>query len=501
MTNQDAAVAAARDHRAANGVAIVGEFLDLLRLPNVSHNLDDVAAVARHVVTMLAGRGVNARTIERPEAGPLVVGHYRRAEAAPTIGIYAHFDGQPVDQPDWQLDPFSPTLLTAPLDAGGVPAPPLGDLEAIDSEWRLYARSAADDKAPILAACAALDALHSADLSPHVNLVFLFEGEEERGSPHLADYMSDLLDELSTADVWLICDGPVHQTRRPQIVFGVRGISELEITSYGPLRPLHSGHYGNWARNPNLELARLLASMKDDDGNVSIPGFYEGTQAITSADEAAMAALPDDDQALRAELGLGDTEGAGSSLARRLLLPSLNIRGWQGGGVGDEAANVIPTSATASLDVRLAPGNDPEQILESIVAFMRHSGWHVVATEPSPEVRRTHRLVARVRRHASYPGVRLPTDSPLAEALLATAAVAADQPVVAVPTFGGSVPLHHFTTLLGAPIAITPFANHDNNQHAANENIRIGNLWYGIDLMAALMTMDLPSTDFRAGRL
>jgi acetylornithine deacetylase/succinyl-diaminopimelate desuccinylase-like protein len=241
-----------------------------------------------------------------------------------------------------------------------------------------------------------------------------------------------------------------------------------------------------------MELVRLVASMKDATGRVLIPGFYDGTREVSGGDERAIAQLPDDDEALRVELGLGSTEG--ETLARQLLLPSLNIRGLSGGAVGDAAANVIPTSATASFDIRLAPGNDPVAIMDRVVDHILSQGWHVVDEEPSPETRLSHPKVARVTRRPSYPGVRMDTDSALARALLGAARSAADEPVVAVPTFGGSVPLHHFVTILDAPVAITPFANHDNNQHAANENLRLANLWYGIDLMAALMTMQLPAT-------
>ncbi|MCP3975654.1 MAG: M20/M25/M40 family metallo-hydrolase [bacterium] len=493
MDVQNAAVAAAQAHRTANGAAILAEFVELLAMPNVSRHLEDVAHVADHIVTMLEARGVNARAVARNGAGPVVVGRLDVPEATETVGIYAHYDGQPVDQPDWQVEPFKPTLLSGPLGDGGTEIPLPAGNDIIDPEWRLYARSTSDDKAPVLAICAALDALRDAAISPTVNLLFLFEGEEEIGSPHLPLYLEDLKDELSVADIWLICDGPVHQSRQPQVVFGVRGISEMELTVFGPKRPLHSGHYGNWARNPNMELAQLLASMKDADGNVIIDGFYDGTQEITTTDRAAVAALPDDDAALRAELGISNTEDNGTGLVLRLLMPSLNIRGFAGGGVGPEAANVIPTHATASIDIRLAPGNDPEDMMDRVEGHISAKGWHIVRDVPDNTTRANHAKVIKVDRNASYPGVRLPTDSGLADSLLNAASVAAGGSVVAVPTFGGSVPLHHFTTILDTPIAITPFANHDNNQHAANENIRVANLWYGIDLMASLMTMDLRS--------
>jgi acetylornithine deacetylase/succinyl-diaminopimelate desuccinylase-like protein len=489
VTTQRQAVSAARAHREANGAAILAEFVELLSLPNVSRHLGDVIVNAEHIVGMLERRGVAARTVQLEGAGPIVVGHLERPGASQTIGLYVHYDGQPVDQPNWKVEPFSPALVTGVLGEGEERPLPVAD-EAIDPEWRLYARSASDDKAPILAICTALDAMAAAGVAPDASLVFLFDGEEEIGSPHLPAYLGDLKDELA-ADAWFICDGPVHQTRRPQIVFGWRGISEMEITAYGPVRPLHSGHYGNWAPNPNMALAQLLASMKDPNGNVIIDGFFEGTAPVTDGDVAAIAALPDDDEALRAELGLGSTEDGGTAHALRMLQPSLNVRGFEGGATGSGAANVIPTRATASIDIRLAPGDDPVGILRRVEAHIAAEGWHIVRDEPDLETRLAHPKVAKVTCEPSYPGARMPVDSVLARRLLASAELAAGEPVVAMPTLGGSVPVHAFTTILGAEVAITPFANHDNNQHAANENIRIANLWYGIDLLAALMTMEL----------
>ncbi len=182
MERQQAAVAAARSHRDANGAAIVAEFVDLLALPNVSRHLEDVARVADHIVAMLTARGVQARVVTRAGAGPIVVGRYEVAAATTTVGFYAHYDGQPIDQADWQVEPFKPTLFTAPVEDGGTEVPPpIGD-DDIDPEWRLYARSSSDDKAPIVAICAALDAMRLGDVTPTANLLFLFEGEEEISS-------------------------------------------------------------------------------------------------------------------------------------------------------------------------------------------------------------------------------------------------------------------------------------------------------------------------------
>ena len=316
MTRPDPVIEATRNHRASHGRRILNEFREFLGMPNVSKDLDDVASVAQHIVAMLAARGVAARTVKRPDAAPLVVGRVVVPGATRTVGFYAHYDGQPIDQDDWNTDPFTPTLTTGPSNDPANAIAWSAIEEVIDDDWRIYARSSSDDKAPVLAMCHALEALASAGLDPSANLVFLFEGEEEIGSPHLAAYLNDLRDELGDVDTWLICDGPVHQTGAAQVVFGVRGISEMEITVYGPTRPLHSGHYGNWVRNPNMELSRLLASMKDAAGNVVIDGFYGDTVAITAEDGIAIAALPDDDSALRRSLGTGEHGGGQRPLGR-----------------------------------------------------------------------------------------------------------------------------------------------------------------------------------------
>ena len=481
---QEAAVAAARRHRAAHGSAILEEFSDFLALPNVSSDLTDVRRVADHIVSMLERRRVTARLLEHPEAAPIVTGTITGAGERQTIGIYAHYDGQPVDPTVWTTPPFVPTLL----DHGEqIPIPPAGD--PIDEEWRMRARSAADDKTPILALVTALDALHAAGMEPAVDLVLLFEGEEEIGSPHLASSLRQHRG-LFAADLWLICDGPVHQSGRPQIIFGVRGIAEMEITVYGPARGLHSGHYGNWAPNPASRLATLLASMKDDSGRVLVDGFFDDVVAPTPAELEAIGAIPPYEEDLLDELAIGAPEGSGESLIERMYLPSLNVRGLSAGGVGDLAANVVPDSATASIDVRLPAGHDGDAMLDHIEAHIRAQGFHVVSEPASHAVRRAHNKVALVKRRSSYPGLRLPVDHPAGTAVLAAAAAAGASDVVAMPTLGGSVPIAHFAEHLGSPTVIAPMANHDNNQHDADENLRIGNLWYGIDLMAALLTMD-----------
>ncbi|MEJ2086874.1 MAG: M20/M25/M40 family metallo-hydrolase, partial [Acidobacteriota bacterium] len=266
-----------------------------------------------------------------PGAPPIVYGSLD-VGAQRTLGIYVHYDGQPVDPEEWSHPAWTPTLYTAAMESGGAVRPLPSPGEPIDPEWRLYARSAGDDKAPAAAILAALDALASLEIAPSSNLVLLFEGEEEAGSPHLEQYLVDHRHALET-DLWLICDGPVHQSREPQLVFGVRGYTGIDLEVYGANRYLHSGHYGNWAPNPAQILAGLLASMKSSDGEVLIDRFYDSTEPVSESEREAMARLPDFDDQLRVELGLAETEADNALLAERLLLPSFNIRGFSSAAV------------------------------------------------------------------------------------------------------------------------------------------------------------------------
>ena len=488
-TAQHAAVEAARQYRAAHAAEILEDFGELLAIPNVASDSAGIHRNAEYLRDVFEARGVVIEILKIPGAPPLVYGEIRTPGATRTLGIYVHYDGQPVDPSRWTHDPWTPTLYTASMEQGGVPRPFPAPGEPVDPEWYLYARSAGDDKAPLGALLATLDALRTHDIALTTNVKFMFEGEEEAGSDHLAAYLDRYGDRYADVDVWLFCDGPVHQSRRPQLVFGVRGVTGLEVTVYGALRSLHSGHYGNWAPVPGFLLAHLLASMKDDDGHVLIDGFYDSAAPGGVAERQALAALPSYDAEIMHELGLARVEGAGAALGERLLLPSLTIKGLESGNVGAKARNVIPASATAALGVRLVKGNDPEAMLDLVEAHIRAHGFHIVRDAPDPATRRAHPKIARVVRGGGYPAARTSMDLPLARDVAAAIEAAAGEPPILVPTFGGSLPLYLFTDVLGQPTLILPIANHDNNQHAPDENLRLANLFYGIDLYAALLTM------------
>jgi acetylornithine deacetylase/succinyl-diaminopimelate desuccinylase-like protein len=479
--------AMARRHREANEAKILREFSTLLAMPNVASNRDDIRRNADHLMTMLRQRGATAQILEVPGAPVSVYGEIRSPGATRTIVLYAHFDGQPVDPRQWQGAPFTPVLRDKALYQGGKDIPFPSDGQRTDRDWRIYARSASDDKGSIIAMLSALDAMRAANMSPSVNVKFFFEGEEEAGSGHLKAILEKYR-ELLVADAWLFCDGPVHQSGRLQAVFGLRGVVGMELTVYGPTRPLHSGHYGNWAPNPGALIANLIASMRDDDGRVKIAGFYDDVRPISSAERSALGALPPIDSTLRQSLGLARTEADNAMLAERIMVPALNVRGIRVGGVQETGANVISTEAFASFDIRLVPVQRPEHVREVVERHIMAQGYHIVREAPDSATRTRYPKIARVEWESGYPAQRAAMDGDFAKALLAALSDGAAQAPLAVPTLGGSGPGYLFTEVLGAPVVTLPLANYDNNQHAANENLRLGNLWDGIEMYAALLT-------------
>jgi acetylornithine deacetylase/succinyl-diaminopimelate desuccinylase-like protein len=340
-----------------------------------------------------------------------------------------------------------------------------------------------------MAMLAALDALRFSGVRPRANLKFVLDGEEEIGSPNLARLLGANKD-LLRGDVWLICDGPEHSSGRQTVVFGVRGIQTLEITVYGPNRELHSGHYGNWAPNPAMMLAHLLASMRDPDGRILIPGFYDGMSPLSKAERAAIDAMPADDAEQMRDLGLARTEGGGKRLAELVTLPALNVRGLASAHTGSRVATVIPATATASIDLRLVKGITRERSVARLIEHVRAQGYYVTASEPDEATLTAHPMVARiVVAPGGYDAVRTPMDMPVAQKVM-TALRAARGPLVLQPTLGGSLPLAVIEAAAGSLTITIPTVNHDNSQHSANENLRLGNLWTAIDAMAALFSME-----------
>jgi len=482
------AALAARHWREQHEKDIVTEFTELLAIPNIARDRVNIRRNADAIVAMLAKRGVPARLVEEPDANPVVYGEIRTPGATRTVVFYAHYDGQPLDPKEWLTLPFTPVLRDKSIEKDGRVIQLAAAHVPLDPEYRIYARSASDDKAPIVAIAAALDAIHAAGIKHRSNIRFVFEGEEEAGSINFERILKAHRD-LFTGDVWLICDGPVSQNRQQLIAFGARGVQTVEITVFGARRELHSGHYGNWAPNPAMMLAKLLASMKDDNGRVLVEHFYDGIEPLSETEKRAIAEAPAPDADLMKELWLGSTEAAPAKLIERLQLPSLNIRGMASSRTGAQASNVIPSTATASIDMRLVKGMDHKTILARLVEHVRKQGYFVTDTEPNAETRMAHPKVAMVRTtDFGYNAVRTSMDLPISRELIRVVE-SARGPAVKMPTMGGSVPLEAIERAVQTRTITVPMANHDNNQHSFNENIRLQNLWDGIELISALLTM------------
>jgi acetylornithine deacetylase/succinyl-diaminopimelate desuccinylase-like protein len=481
-----------RSYRQAHEREILSELTGLLALPNVATRVADVERNADHLTRMLERRGFQVRRLSAGEGTPpSLYGELAVPGAKRTLMFYAHYDGQPVDQKGWLSDPFKPVLRTGPLGTPGKGNDPKEvDLAKVtgplDPEWRIYARSASDDKSPIVAILTALDALKAGGRKPSVNVKLFLEGEEEQGSAHLPEILRRNA-PLLAADAWLLCDGPVQPTRKMQVFFGARGVAGLELTVYGPLRPLHSGHYGNWAPNPAVSLAHLVASLRDEEGHILIPGFYDDVRPLTAAEKRAVAAMPAVEAKLEDDLALGRTEGNGARLEDRLMDPALNIRGLRAAEVGEGAANAIPTEAQVSIDFRLVPDQTPQKVKEKVEAFLRAKGWTLVTEAPDRDTLRAHPRVARLTWSLDYAASRTDMSLPVSRAVVAAVERATGEPAVQVPMLGGSVPMALFTDSLKAPMIGVPMVNHDNNQHGINENLRLQNLWDGIEIYAELM--------------
>lgn len=472
--------------RQAHEKQILADYFDFLALPNVATNLGDVKANAAVIDAKLKARGFATRLLsDGPDAPPVVYGEFKVPGAKRTVVFYAHYDGQPVDQPEWITKPFQPVVRSAGV-AGSSHDIDWRSADTLDPDWRIYGRSASDDKATIQAMFSALDALKATGKRPKVNVKVLYEGEEEMGSGHL-DAVLKANKVLLQSDLLVVGDGPAHQTGPAQVTFGARGTSSVELTVYGPSRPLHDGHYGNWAPNPAAMLVRLLAGMRDDEGGILIPGWDDDVTPLTSAERAAVDAMPPVEADLMRDLHLGRSEGNGARLADTLQHPALNIRGLRAGNVGDAAANAISTKAEASIDFRLVPGETPQSVRDRFEAYVRGQGWTIFDHEPTPVERAAHARVIKLAWSMGYAAERTSLNEPAARTFAAAVERAVVGPIVRMPMMGGSVPMSTFADDLKTPVVGLAFVNPDNNQHAANENLRLSNLWSGIEIYAGIL--------------
>jgi len=371
---------------------VMTEFTELLAIPNVGTDRPDIRRNAEFLRIMLERHGLKTEILETA-GNPLVYAERNVPGAAHTTLFYIHYDGQPVDNPKWRQDsPFRPMMRDGRMEEGAKTIAGFGAMDKLPDDWRIYAHSASDDKAPIVALCAALDALQGKTRN---NIHVVLDGEEEMGSPSLTAAITRYRDKLR-ASLLLILDGPVHASGRPTLAFGARGIVTVDLTVYGPKMALHSGHYGNWIPNPGMRLAQLLASMKDEQGRTTIAGFYDTVPPLTAQQRRVLNSVPDDEPALLKLFGVAHPDAVGESLQEAIQYPSLNVRGMRSGYV-EEPRTIIPADATAAIDIRLVKETPSARMLQLLRAHIEKQGYTLVQQDPDDATRMQYPKLARLK--------------------------------------------------------------------------------------------------------
>ena len=399
-----------------------------------------------------------------------------------------HLDGQPVVDREWSQPSAWKPVVKKRSAAGGWEVVTSDALfaPALDPELRVFARSASDDKAPIMMFLAAFDGLKQIGAEPANHVKVLLDSEEEKGSPSMRS-VAQIHKDLLACDALIIQDGPRHQSERPTLVFGNRGAAHVVLVVYGPKQPLHSGHFGNYVPNPAIRLARLLASMKDDDGRVTVAGYYDRVQ-LTAAEKKILAATGDDEAAIRRRTGIRTAERVGASLQEALQFPSLNVRGMAAASVGDKGANIIPHQAIADLDLRTTPETPPDYLFGLLQNHVQAQGYHLVNGPPTDEERASYDKLATLTMDNASGAVRTPLESPLGTWAYASLQQTSQRGApVRIRMMGGSVPTESLVGVLGAPFVIIPLVNGDNNQHTFDENMRIGHYIEGIRAITGML--------------
>ena len=434
----------------AHSETFLARLIDYLRRPGISAYGEGIAEVAEYIAGVMREMGLVVRILPT-DGWPMVFGEYKARSEAPTVLLYGHYDVQPPDPlEEWISPPFEPAIR----------------------DGRLYARGVGDNKGQHFAQLMALETLLKCRGALPCNVKVLLEGEEEVGSPHMPEFIRAHRDELQ-ADLMIVSDGPVHENGQSTISFGVRGVLDIELRARGANRDLHSGHWGGIVPDPLWTLVHLLASMKNERGEITIDGFYENVQPLTELEREALAKLPIDVDEVKQSLDLQclDEPGERGYFERLAAWPTLTINGIHGGYGGPGSKTVLPHEAVAKCDIRLVEAQTAEEILAKVKAHVqRHA----------PEVSVT-----------SYGGMdpsKTPLDSPFTEPLREAITAAQGAEPLLVPAKGASLPNYVFTKTLGIPVFGVPYANPDESNHAPNENMEVARFFMGIKTGAAMIS-------------
>jgi len=433
----------------------VDELKTLLAIPSVSAlpaHKGDVRACAEWCAAEMRRVGMdNVRLVETP-GNPIVRGDWLGAPGAPTILFYGHYDVQPVDPLNlWESPPFQATVR----------------------DGEIYARGAADDKGQVFMHFKAIEAHLTQHGRLPVNMKIVIEGEEEVGSEHLDDFVRAHKDELAS-DVVVISDSAMFARGVPSICYGLRGLVYCQIDLRGSATDLHSGSFGGAVANPGFVLAQMIAQMKDRGGRIKIPGFYDDVRPLREEEQQAWTALPFNERTYRKDFGIPKLFGESgyTTLERTWARPTLEVNGLLSGFVGEGAKTVLPAVAMAKISMRLVPDQDPDKIAELFRAYVEK------LTPKTVELTFT-------RMHGGKPWMTA-YDNPYVQA----AARAIEKGFGQKPVFtreGGSIPVvSTFDEQLGVPAVLFGVGLPDENAHAPNEKLDLGNFHNGVIASAFL---------------
>lgn len=464
------------------------EFVEFLKLPNTSKNKAHTNQNLNWCLTTFKDLGFETHVLISDSVPHLLASRLINKKL-PTLLFYLQIDGQPVDISEWhQANAFEAAFKRPSGDTLMTLDHP--DLAKLNADDRIFARSASDSKGPAMTFITALRILKEKKITPSYNLKVIMDFQEEAGSPTLPALVRANMDKFK-ADAMLIMDGTRHVSNLPTLTFGARGIATITLKVFGPRYELHSGQYGNYAPNPVFGLSRLLAGMKDESGRVIIPGFY-GTVAIDDEKRRLLRIEQEDEHELIKQIGISKPEAVGTFYQEALQYPSLNVRGLRAASVGSEVRTIIPAEALAEIDIRLVPETPGERQVALVKKYVEDQGYKLIESDPTPEQRAQYPKLASFTYRIGSKPFRTDVNSALGKWSGQCMEFLFGGNFVCTQMTGGSQPIEPFISTLGIPALSVRIPNPDNNIHAANENIRIGNYREGIEMCLSMLTHRYP---------
>ena len=472
------------------GIESIESFREFLSIKNDANYKNEMKPLIEWGINNFQKYGFEVERLETPEL-PLLLASKVISEDLNTLLIYLQFDGQPVDNSKWdQEDPYKAVLKERInneykiTDWSRLDNITFDDLKKED--LRIFARSASDAKGPVMMIINALEIMKRNNIELEYNLKVIMDFEEEISSPNLADAVKKYSSKLKS-DALLIFDGPKHPSNLPTLTFGARGISDITLITYGPIVPQHSGHFGNYAPNPVFRMSEILSSMKDPNGRVVIPGFYDGIE-LDEKTLKILAEVPDDEGKMMNDMQFKKPDNVGKNYQESIQYPSINVRGIESGWVREEVRTIVPSECIAEIDVRLVLESDPIRLHNLIKSHIEELGYYVIDRRPTKDERLKHNKIVTFVSSFDYDAFRTDIESEIGKWLIKSLKKTFGIEPVKKRTSGGSVPISPFVNTLGIPAVTVPTVNQDNNQHSPNENIKIENYVTGIETYLGILT-------------